>query len=474
MRPRLEQEGHLVACPSLPGMDDPATTLEDHAAHVAQTVLSSDLTGIHLVGHSYGGMPITGAAERVPERIGRLVYLDAFAPQDGQSAFDTRPDLDSALRPRAQDGLIPPLDPWFAGVDTEEQAERLRRLLTTTPLQVLTDRIELRNPAARSVPRTYVSCTKSGFAQTAARARAAGWDYHELEAGHMVMEVAPQAVAALLSEIAAADEFNAFEATGWEAKAVSYGSFLGQITPRLIEPLLDAADVHSATRMLDVASGPGHATARAAERGASVIGVDIAEGMVALACERYPQLDFRTGDAEALPFPDGSFDAVIGSFLMHHVSRPEQVAGEFARVLAPGGRLALTVWDLPERARFIGVLLDAVAEVGAHPPADVPPGPPFFRFSEEHEFARLLGDHGLRDFEMERVSFTHHVGSPDDLWRGLLDSTVRTAALMQGQSADAQGQIRASFDRLVEQYRAGPGFEIPVSAKVASARKPGP
>ena len=75
---------------------------------------------------------------------------------------------------------------------------------------------------------------------------------------------------------------------------------------------------------------------------------------------------------------------------------------------------------------------------------------------------------------MERVSFAHPVGSPDDLWRGLLDSTVRTAALMQGQSADTQGQIRASFDRLVEQYRAGPGLEVPVSADVASARKPGP
>ena len=88
--------------------------------------------------------------------------------------------------------------------------------------------------------------------------------------------------------------------------------------------------------------------------------------------------------------------------------------------------------------------------------------------------ARLLGDHGLGDFAMERISFTHPVGSPDDLWRGLRDSTVRTAALMQGQSADTQGQIRASFDQLVEQHRAGPVLQVPVSAIVASARKPLP
>ena len=61
--------------------------------------------------------------------------LDAFVPADGSSAFDTRPDLGAALRPKAQGGLIPPLDPWFAAVQTEEQAQRLGALLTTTPLR---------------------------------------------------------------------------------------------------------------------------------------------------------------------------------------------------------------------------------------------------------------------------------------------------------------------------------------------------
>lgn len=133
-------------------------------------------------------------------------------------------------------------------METEEQAERLRQLLTTTPLRVCSDRIELRNAKAREVPRTYVSRTKSGFAQTAARARAAGWDYHELDTGHMALDVAPRDVAALLGEIAAFDEFNAFEAAGWEAKAGGYDDFFGQITPRMIEPLLDAAAVGPGAR----------------------------------------------------------------------------------------------------------------------------------------------------------------------------------------------------------------------------------
>lgn len=152
VRPLLEQAGHRVRCPSLSGMGDAETSLEDHVGDVVRTITRDDLNRVQLVGHSYGGMPITGAAEHVPERLARLVYLDAFVPEDGSSAFDTRPDLDAALRSKAQGGLIPPLDPWFAGVETEEQGQRLGRLLTTTPLRACTDRIELRNPKAHQIP----------------------------------------------------------------------------------------------------------------------------------------------------------------------------------------------------------------------------------------------------------------------------------------------------------------------------------
>ena len=164
-----------------------------------------------------------------------------------------------------------------------------------------------------------------------------------------------------------ADAFNAFEAAGWQRQAAGYDEFFGPITTRLVEPLLDAAELGRGARLLDVASGPGYVAAKAAERGASVVGVDIADAMISLARRLHPQLEFRSGDAEALPFPDASFDAVVGNFVILHLGRPEQAAAEFARVLADGGRLALTVWDVPERARFLGVLLDAIAAAGASP-----------------------------------------------------------------------------------------------------------
>src|SRR3954469_20200810 len=76
-----------------------------------------------------------------------------------------------------------------------------------------------------------------------------------------------------------ADAFNAFEAAGWEKQVSGYEDFFGPITTRLVGPLLDAAEVGRGARVLDVASGPGYVAAAAAERGAVVIGVDIAEGM---------------------------------------------------------------------------------------------------------------------------------------------------------------------------------------------------
>src|SRR3954447_8070956 len=108
-----------------------------------------------------------------------------------------------------------------------------------------------------------------------------------------------------------ADAFNAFEAAGWEDRVSGYEDFFGPITTRLVDPLLDAAEVDRGTRVLDVASGPGYVAAAAAERGAFVIGVDIAWAMISLARRLHPQVAFRFGNAEALPFAVGSFDAVV-------------------------------------------------------------------------------------------------------------------------------------------------------------------
>ena len=269
-----------------------------------------------------------------------------------------------------------------------------------------------------------------------------------------------------------ADAFNAFEAAGWEEHAGGYEAFFGPITGRLVEPLLDAASVRAGTRLLDVATGPGHVAARAAERGASVVGVDVAESMLALARRRHPGIEFRHGDAEALPLPGASFDAVVANFALLHLGRPERAAAEFARVLAPGGRLAVTVWDLPERARFIGVFLDAMAAAAPHRRPACPSARPSSASPTSGELSRLFAGAHLDDIRVTTVAFTHAAPSPAALWDGFLGGTVRTSALILGQTEPVQRAIRAAFDRGVQAYAVDAGLDLPVSVVLGSARKP--
>ena len=270
------------------------------------------------------------------------------------------------------------------------------------------------------------------------------------------------------------DAFDAFEAAGWEAKAGAYERFFSVITDRVVAPLLAAASVGVGVRVLDVATGPGWVAAHAAERGASVVGIDIAEAMIVRARNAYPWLEFRRADAHELPFADATFDAVVGNLAVMHFSRPESAIAEFARVLRPGGGLALTAWGPPAQHRLAGVFLDAMAEARALPPADLPRGPDFFRFSDDEAFAAAFRRQGLVSPKVTEITFVQRFASADELWDGMVGATVRVAALLTRQPREVRQRIRIAFDRLAEGYRRGDGLELPVAIKLASASKPDP
>jgi SAM-dependent methyltransferase len=163
----------------------------------------------------------------------------------------------------------------------------------------------------------------------------------------------------------------------------------------------------------------------------------------------------------------------VGAFVLNHLLRPEVAAAELARVLASGGRLALSVWDVPERTRFIGLIRDAVTRAGGARSAQPPAGPDPFRFADDAQLRALLDDAGLEDTAVHTVAISHRVeGDAMELWDGLLAGSVRSAAAVEALSPAARERARAAFAELVEPHRITGGHEIPAVAKLGSGRRP--
>jgi SAM-dependent methyltransferase len=267
------------------------------------------------------------------------------------------------------------------------------------------------------------------------------------------------------------DAFSDFERQGWSVgRAAPYHEGLGAITSRPAEALLDLARVGEGTSVLDVATGPGYLAGRAAARGASVVGVDFSDEMLELAASLNPSVTFQQADATALPFADGSFDAVVSAFLMPHVADLPGITSELARVARPGGRVALATWD-PEPESFIPFLFESIAESGAVPPPSIPPGPPFFQYALDDEFTGLLAGAGLSDITVEPVSFIHHVDDLDAFWAELEGGTVRASAMIRAQPAEVRARIRRMYGERLEPWRAADGYEIRCAVKLGAATR---
>ncbi len=267
------------------------------------------------------------------------------------------------------------------------------------------------------------------------------------------------------------DAFRDFERAAHDRLAKTYHDAFSVVTERAIEPLLDAAQVGAGTRLLDVASGPGTLTGKAAARGARVVGVDLAPAMVALARKLHPGLVFREASAEALPFAAASFDAVVSSFGIGHFSAPERVLAEFARVLAPQGRVALAWWEGFAKNRINGIFHEVVQALGVTAPGALPPGPPVDRFSDHERFAALLRSAGFDAVRIDDVSFTHRLRNADELWNLALGSFARVSTVVRAQDTGVQQRIRAAVEERAERYASQDGLEIPIAFLVVSGEQ---
>ncbi len=223
--PLLRAHDHAVFTPTLTGLGErahlahPLVGLDTHVRDIINVLIYEDLHDVILVGHSNGGTLITAVAERAPERLAHLVYLDAFVPEDGQSTADFLPppqreQWERRVQTEGYGWLIPSLmpGPWEEFVrdawQVTDEADRrwLVERLGPTPYKVFTDSVRRGNPAAAALPRTYIRCLASPtpmFARFGEMARSApGWRYRELTTAHEAFVTAPDEFAALLLEVA--------------------------------------------------------------------------------------------------------------------------------------------------------------------------------------------------------------------------------------------------------------------------------
>ena len=216
MRPLLHNRGHELFTPTYTGIGErvhlsaPEVGVENHIADILGVIQFEDLRNIFLVGHSYGGMVATAVADRVPERLAEIVYLDAFVPGDGQSLFDLQSAEGRArMREDARrvgDGWRIPPNPLPPDMSETDVAWVVPRRVMQ-PLKTFEEPVHL-SGAGKGLPKTYIYCTRPApgdiFRQFADRARSErGWRYFEIDASHSPHITAPDALATLLDKIAA-------------------------------------------------------------------------------------------------------------------------------------------------------------------------------------------------------------------------------------------------------------------------------
>jgi SAM-dependent methyltransferase len=264
-----------------------------------------------------------------------------------------------------------------------------------------------------------------------------------------------------------------FEHEGWQTAAHQYHDWMGDVTSAAIPSLLDAVGTASGVRLLDVATGPGYGAALAAERGADVVGLDFSAEMVEEARGRFPGLDFREGDAEALPFPDRSFDAVVCSFGILHFGRPERALAEAHRVLKSGGRFAFTVWDHATDLDPRQMLSSAVQACGDTFAAIVPAGPASDLFVDPDRCRSLLEGAGFPSPTLAKLPLVQPTPDPDTYFDIVLRGAgPRNGSPLRAQPPEVLAAIRAALTESLRACHRDGITELPTPAILVSARKP--
>ncbi|MBL8697416.1 MAG: alpha/beta hydrolase [Alphaproteobacteria bacterium] len=209
----LRRSGHVVFAPTLTGLADRSHLLsrdiglETHVDDIANLIRWHDLNGIVLCGHSYGGMVITGVADRIPDRIRALVHVDSFVPENGQCALDQvsperRAEIEATIRTAGQGWFAPPTPARRFGVTDPADIAWIDGRCTPQPARCMTDPIHLTGAWHRVPRKVYVlAAANKGSAYQAVHARLhedRNWETHSVPSGHEMMITHPHQLTEIL------------------------------------------------------------------------------------------------------------------------------------------------------------------------------------------------------------------------------------------------------------------------------------
>ncbi len=263
-------------------------------------------------------------------------------------------------------------------------------------------------------------------------------------------------------------------AGGWE----KWDRFFDEQMAFLNHRLVADARLRAGMQVLDLGSGTGYPALLSAQTvgsNGSVIGLDLAEQMLAVARRKATVLNlenvtFRTGDATLLPFEADSFDAVTSRFCLMFLPEIPKAAAEIARVLKPGGWVAAAVWSAPDKNPSIGLSMEAIKKVVELPPPD-PTAPGIFHLAKPGDLAGMFQQAGLVDVTDQEFLAEWSYTSAEEYYTSLMEIAAPVQNLMTKLSAPQAQEVKRLINQAATQYQRGNRITFPLAVRMVAARK---
>ncbi|HXY47480.1 MAG TPA: methyltransferase domain-containing protein [Thermoplasmata archaeon] len=268
--------------------------------------------------------------------------------------------------------------------------------------------------------------------------------------------------------------YREYTRTTWNESAEAYVRFMALLAP-FRSALVEALASQPGERVLDLGTGPGEPALTIARRvgpTGDVLGIDLSEKMVALAGRNAREreirnVEFRTMDCAKLELKDGSFDAVVSNFGFQIFTDPEAAAREAHRVLAPHGRIAVTVWPSGDRVPFLHAIVGPMLSHAEPDETGYIPTP--YETGGPGEMIAFLSSAGFRDGEERRVSTTVHLPDADAYLDTVLKGTPLGHSLSE-ETAEVQREVLRDTRERLAQYTTGDGVTLPAECVLVTAR----